>query len=95
MLTADKASTTVPVEDYTKAIELNLDDAKTYYARGLARLHLQRWQEAQSDLTAAKDAGLDIVALFRRDNGSVADFERNFGITLPEEIAAMLTESED
>ena len=82
-------------QDFTKTIELNPDDAKTYYARGLARLHLQRWQEAQSDLTAAKDAGLDIVALFRRDNSSVADFGWNFGITLPEDIAAMLTENKN
>ena len=65
--------------------------------RGLAWLHLKKWQEAKSDLTAAKDMGLDIVALFQRDsyNESVADFERKFGIKLPEDIAAMLTESEN
>ena len=37
----------------------------------------------------------DIVASFRRANNSVADFEQKTGITLPEDIATMLTESED
>ena len=39
--------------------------------------------------------GVDIVSLFDSYNGSVADFERQFGTTLPEDIAAMLTEIEN
>ena len=83
------------IQDYTKAIELNPDYSGAYYFRGRAWLILNRWQEAKSDLVTAKDMGLNIVALFRRYNKSVADFERNFGITLPEDIAAMFTESEN
>ena len=63
--------------------------ATACYTRGLARLHLKRWQEAKSDLTSARDMGLDIATFSR------ADIEQNFGITLPEDIAAMLTESEN
>ena len=69
--------------------------ATAYYTRGLARLHLQRWQEAKSDLTTAKNMGLDIVDSFQIDSKSIADFEQKIGITLPEDIAAMLTESEN
>lgn len=80
------------IQDSTKAIELNPNYVAAYYARGLAWLHLQRWQEARSDLIAAKDVEPDIVALFHHYSNSVMDFEREFGITLPEDIAAMLTE---
>ena len=83
------------IQDYTKAIELNPDYANAYYFRGRAWLALEKWQETKSDLAAAKDIGLDIVALFSSYNKSVADFEQRTGITLPEDIAAMLTESEN
>ena len=83
------------IEDFTKVIELEPDHADAHYDRGLAYLHLKKWQEAQSDLAAAKDMGVDIVSLFDSCNESVADFERNLGITLPADIAAMLTENEN
>ncbi len=83
------------IQDYTKAIELEPDHADAYYDRGNAYLHLKKWQEAQSDLTAAKNMGVDIVSLFDSYNGSIADFEQKTGITLPEDIAALLTESEN
>ncbi|MCY4605898.1 MAG: tetratricopeptide repeat protein [Gemmatimonadetes bacterium] len=83
------------IQDSTKAIELNPNYVAAYYARGLAWLHLQKWQEARSDLIAAKDVEPDTVALFQRYSNSVADFEWKFGIKLPEDIAAMLTEIEN
>ena len=46
------------IEDLTKAIELKPDYANAYYFRGrvwLANFTKKRWQEAKSDLTAAKD----------------------------------------
>ena len=83
------------IQDYTKAIELKLDHADVYYFRGLTWLNLKKWKEANSDLTAARDMGLDIVSSFRRDYNSVADSEQRIGTKLPEDIAAMLTESEN
>ena len=83
------------IEDFTKVIELEPDHVDAHYDRGLAYLHLKKWQEARSDLADAKDMGVDIVSLFDSDSGSVADFERNFGITLPADIAEMLTENEN
>ena len=83
------------IQDYTKAIELKPDHANAYYFRGRVWLALKRWQEAKSDLTAAKDLGLDIVASFSQYTESVANFEQITGTKLPEDIAAMLTESEN
>ena len=83
------------IEDFTKVIELKPDHADAHYDRGLACLHLKKWQEAKSDLATAKYMGVDIVSLFDSYNESVADFEQRTGIKLPEDIAAMLTESEN
>ena len=83
------------IQDSTKAIELESDYAKAYAIRGLAWLHLKKWQEAKSDLTTAKDMGLDIVDSFQIDSKRIADFEQKTKIKLPEDIAAMLTESEN
>ena len=63
--------------------------ATAHYTRGLARLHLEHWQEARSDLTAAKNIGLDIATFSR------ADIEQNFEVKLPEDIASMLTENKN
>ena len=63
--------------------------ATAHYTRGLARLHLEHWQEAKSDLTAAKNIGLDIATFSR------ADIEQIFEVKLPEGIAAMLTKNEN
>ena len=83
------------IKDFTKAIKLKSTLADAYYPRGIAWLYLQRWQEARSDLTTAKDMEQDIIALFRRYEKSVANFEQRTGFKLPKDIAAMLTESEN
>ena len=79
------------INDYTKAIELKPDDADAYNNRGEAWLHLQEWENAKSDLITAKDMGADIIDSFHNDYESVADFEQETGIQLPEDIAALLT----
>ena len=79
------------IEDYDKAIEIQPDDAQAYSNRGEALLHLNEMEKAKADLITAKEMGADIVALFRIDYESVADFEQKTGIQLPEDIAAMLT----
>ena len=79
------------IEDYDKAIEIQPDDAELYSNRGEALLHLNEMEKAKADLITAKEMGVDIVASFRNDYESVADFEQKTGIQLPEDIAAMLT----
>lgn len=79
------------IADYNTAITLNANYAEIYYNRGEAWLHLQEWQKAKTDLTTAKDRGVDIVAGFQNDYNDVGDFEKQTGIKLPEDIAALLT----
>ncbi len=79
------------IQDFNEAIKLKLDSAKAYFNRGYTWLHLGEWEKAKTDLTTVKNMGVDIVAMFRLQYGSVADFEREYGLELPEDIAAMLT----
>ena len=79
------------IGDFTKMIEIQPNAAGAYHNRGITRLHLQAWEEAKSDLTTARDMGMDIIASFQNDYESVSDFEGKHGIQLPPDIAAMLT----
>ena len=83
------------IQDLTKTIKSNPDYAEAHFARAIAWLHSKKWKKAKSDLIVAKNMGLDIVALFSQYTENVAIFEQRTGIKLPEDIAAMLTESED
>ena len=83
------------IEDYTKAIDLESSKVGVYYNRGEARLHLRQWDEARNDLRTAREKGYDIVTAFSKEHGSVDEFQQNTGITLPEDIAQMLTPVED
>ena len=78
------------IQFYGRVIELDPDDAIAYANRGECRLYLSDWQNATDDLATAQDMGCDIVASFRIDYESVADFERRNGIAIPPDIAEML-----
>ena len=79
------------IADFTLAIALKPDLAEAYYNRGEAYLHLQQWEQARKDLQTTQRKGIDIIAAFNSDFESVADFERETGITLPWDIRALLT----
>ena len=79
------------IKDLDKAIDLKPDYTEVYYYRGMVGLYLKKWEKAKSDLTIAKNMGMDIVALFYNRYESIADFEDRNGFELPEDIAAMLT----
>ena len=83
------------IEDYTKGIDLEPRCDVVYFNRGEARLHLSQWDEAKADMTTDAQNGYDIVAAFRKDHGSVQEFQQKTGLTLPEDIAIMLTPAED
>ena len=78
------------IQDLGAAIALNPKYAEAYYNRGLLRLHLREWQKAKDDLTVAKDMRIDIIASFHKGYENVEDFEAKHGVTLPEDIAALL-----
>ena len=79
------------LQDFNRAIELHPENAEAYVIRGSTWLYRQEWEKAKADLTTAKDMGIDIIALFHNDYENIADFEQENGITLPEDIAVMLT----
>ena len=79
------------INDFTTAIERNPDFAEAYYNRGEAWMHLREWDKAKADLTVARDMGADILTGFHNDYENVADFEQKNGITVPPDLAEMLT----
>ena len=78
------------IKNYNSAIGLNSEFALAYYNRGEAWLRLGEWEKAKSDLTVAREKGMDIITAFRTDYDSIADFEARNGVKLPETIADML-----
>ena len=79
------------IQDYGKAIALNPDYAKAYNNRGEAWLVLKEWDKARSDLTTARNRGVDIAKFFSSTFGSVSNFEQQSHVQLPDDIAEMLT----
>ena len=78
------------IQNHNIAIKLDPGFAELYNNRGEAWLPLKQWEKARSDLTFAKNAGVDIIASFHNDYESIEDFEQKNGVQLPEDIAAML-----
>ena len=87
---AKKGEFDTAIENYIKAIDLNPELADAYYNRGEAWLQLSEWEKAKADMGTAKNMGVDILASFRNDFESVADFEAKHGVKVPEDIAALL-----
>ena len=76
------------IADFSQAILGNSINA--YYHRAIVWLRLQKWENAHADFATARKKKLDIAAKFQSKFGSIADFERDFGVNLPEDIADML-----
>jgi tetratricopeptide (TPR) repeat protein len=74
------------IQDYTRAIELNPDDAKSYYNRGVSRAKTENERGALQDYNKAVSVDPnDVPALYARGTckqkledyaGSLADFSR-------------------
>ena len=78
------------LRNFNKAIELDPNNAMVYCARSEVWLHLREWEKVKADLTFARNAGVDIIALFHDVYESIEDFEQKNGVQLPKDIAAML-----
>ena len=90
---AKKGDSENAIKDYNRAIEIKVDEANAYYKRSEIWLNMRKWEKAKSDLTTAKNMGLDIIASFHNTYQSIVDFEQKTGIQLPPDIAALLTPS--
>ena len=87
----DKGEMDKAIADYTKSIVLKPKVAESYYTRGEAWLRIRKWEEAQQDLTAAILQGVDIAEVFHNTHDSIAAFEEETGVKLPEDIVNLLT----
>ena len=88
----DKGEIVCAIADYSKVIDLNPNYAVAYYNRGEAWLRLRKWNKAKTDLIVAKSRGVDIIKTFCDDYQNVEEFEQRYGVKLPEDIAAILTQ---
>ena len=80
------------IQDFNKVIEtLDPGYSHAYFNRGLSMICLEEWGNAESDLSHAQSLGFDIISELCRGFGSVAEFEKNYSIQLPENIKEMLT----
>ena len=86
-----KGDDKLAIEDYTTTIELEPEIAEAYYSRGVAWLRLREWERAKADLTIAREKGLNIILVFRKEYESVDNFDGKHGVKLPADIATMLT----
>ena len=76
------------LESYDKAIELDAKRPIFYFERALLWLRKEEWNRASADLEAAQNRGANLRVLF---NQKIRDFEKRYGVELPEDIAEMLT----
>ena len=79
------------IEDYNRATEKEPELAPAYYNCSIAHLHLGAWEKAKSNLTIARNKGIDITTVFRNHYGGLPNFEQRIGVNLPRDIAAILT----
>ena len=77
--------------DFKTIIDFDSDlAAEAYYYRGIEMLHLQNWKAAKSDLIAATAKGKNIRIQFAENYKSISEYNQQFGVKLPQDIAAML-----
>ena len=78
------------IKDFGKAIELNPEYSVAYYNRAESWMCLNNWEKAEVDLRIAQNQGLDVARAFQNEFGSIAKFERAYGIQLPKEVVRIL-----
>ena len=86
------------IKDYNKAIDLDPGRFRFYFERALIRLRRQEWDEARADLETARNRGANLKAagdqapkLKHLFNQKIRDFEKQYDVVLPKDIAEMLT----
>ena len=77
-------------DEINTGIDFGSGEAAPYYSRIRILLRLKEWERAKSDLTMASEKGMNISAFFLSDYSCIEDFEKQYGVELPEDITAML-----
>ena len=79
------------IQDFTTAVDLIPEDPmqfQLYFERAIIRLRRQEWDEARADLEAVKNRVPKLKYLFKQ---KIRDFEKQYDVVLPADIAEMLT----
>lgn len=84
-----KACFSLAIDDWNKVIELRPNEEDYYACRGRAHAAIEAWSEAEQDLEEAKKRG---GARMVEKPQKVADFEKQHGVQLPDNIKALLTQ---
>ena len=82
------------INDCTAAIKHDPKDTISLFNRGIAELCLSHFEDSIRDLNTAKDLGYDVTKAFRDDYGDADAFEKKYNISLPADIASLLTHPE-
>ncbi|MCY3722413.1 MAG: hypothetical protein OXG97_09355 [Candidatus Poribacteria bacterium] len=53
-------------------------------------MQVGNWSEVKLNLMLARTLGVDIIHLFHKKYGSVANFEQTIGMQVPTDIASLL-----
>ena len=86
----DMSEYILAINDYNMALALEHDNTDVYFKRGIAWLCLSEWENAKPDLIDAISKGADIKSDFNDEYGSIAEFEQQYSVELPEDIKVML-----
>ena len=86
------------IEDLDAAIAIaasrarsgGIGDSDGHFYRAVARCARQDWAEAKSDFETATQEGLLVASSFRAIFGGVPDFEADYGVQIPSDLATML-----
>ena len=89
-----KGDSSRAMEDYERALSIRPNRA-AYANRGVALLRLSEWDRARPDLRSARNMGMDLVSIFRDDQGGIDAFERRHDVKLPQDIADMVSVEEE
>lgn len=79
------------IESYASVIELVPNDEFCHYDRAEVFLRQGEWDSARADLNTSQSLGADISDLFRNDYAGISDFEERNALSLPPDIAEMLS----
>ena len=75
--------------DYNEVLKSDPENQYLYYGRMMAWICLEEWEKAKADFPRA-----NALVLFYNEYKSVANFEQETGIKLPDDIVAMLTDAD-
>ena len=86
--------------DFARAMQdfdssLGVRPNKSAFAnRCILSLQLGKWDQARSDLLSANNMGMNVVKTFREGYGEVAEFERQFNVKVPHDLARLVSVEE-